>query len=200
MNIVAVIYGVALTAALSSRPDLLLHPVSTSHLIPSLALLSAGLLTAFTFYTYVLSVGGDKPYDVTWTMQSSKPIGILRFFADLVLASLYVHLLFASVHIDTGPNTAPELAGFVFAFIPVFAGAIVVRLFRGRGFHWVALGAAGVALLFWLVAHHRTPTRDFDLLLEALLLVAVFVYGVLNHLLPYCAWKKDPNASAPPKP
>jgi hypothetical protein len=200
MNIVAVSYGVALTAALGNRPDLLLHPVSTPHLILSLALLAAGLLTAFTFYTYVLSVGGDKPYDVTWTMQSSKPMGILRFFADLVLASLYVHLLFAAVHVDTGPNTAPKLAGFVLAFIPVFAGAIVVRLFRGRGIHWVAVGAAGGTLLFWAFARHRIMTRDFDLLLEALLLVAILGYGVLNHLIPYEAWKRDPSASAPPRP
>jgi len=200
MNIVAVVYGVALTAALINSPNLLLSPVTVPHQIPSLALLVAGLLTALTFYTYVLSAGGDKPYDVTWTMQSSKPFGILRFFVDLILASLYVHLLFVAVHVTAGPNTAPKLAGFVFAFIPVFAGAVLVRLLRGRGLHLAALFAAVVAFLFWLWAHYHIATRDFDLLLEALLLIAVLVYGLLNHMIPYYAWRNNPSETAPPRP
>jgi len=59
MNIVAVVYGVALTTALSLRPDVLLHPLSQSNTIASLALLSAGLLTALSFFSYVLVIGGD---------------------------------------------------------------------------------------------------------------------------------------------
>lgn len=203
MNIVAVVYGVALTAALINRPSLLLSPVTVPHRIPSLALLIAGLLTSLTFYGYVLAIGGDKPYYVTWTMQSSKPWGIVRFFVDLILASLYVHLLFVAVHVTARSNTAPKLAGFVFAFIPVFAGALLVRLVRGRWLHpanLVAIVAGVVAFLLWIWAHHQSATRGFDLLLETLLLVLVLVYGALNHVITYCAWRNDSSATAPPKP
>ena len=210
MNIVAVVYGVALTAALINRPNLLLRPVTVPHQIASLALLVAGLMTALTFYGYVLSIGGDKPYDVTWTTQSSKPWGIVRFFVDLILASLYVHLLFVAVHVTAGPNMAPKLAGFVFAFIPVFAGAVLVRLVRGRWRHpanlaavvanLLAVVAGFVAFFLWIWAHDHSATRGFDLLLETLLLVLVLVYGALYHKLTYWAWKDDPSATAPPKP
>jgi hypothetical protein len=203
MNIVAVIYGVALTAALINRPNLLLRPVTVPHQIPSFALLVAGLLTALAFYGYVLSIGGDKPYDVVWTMEESKPWGIVRFFVDLILASLYVHLLFVAVHVTAGPNTAPKLAGFVFAFIPVFVGAIIVRSFRGRFLNWANLVAfvAGVGTFFlWFWVHDQSATRGFDLLVEGLLLVVVLVYGVLNHWIAYRTWRSDSSATAPPKP
>ena len=203
MNIVAVIYGVALTAALINRPNLLLRPVTVPHQIPSFALLVAGLLTALTFYGYVLSIGGDRPYDVVWTMDSSKPLGIVRFFADLILASLYVHLLFVAVHVTAGPNTAPKLAGFAFAFIPVFVGAIIVRSFRGRFLNWanlVAFVAAALTFVLWFWAHDHRATRGFDLLVEGLLLVVVLGYGVLNHLIAYWTWKYDESATPPPRP
>jgi hypothetical protein len=209
MNIVAVIYGVALTAALINRPNLLLRPVTAPHRIPSLALLVAGLLTALTFYGYVLSIGGDRPYDVVWTMGSSttkgssKPWGIVRFFVDLILASLYVHLLFVAVHVTAGPNTAPKLAGFVFAFIPVFVGAIIVRSFRGRFRNWanlVAFVAAVGTFFLWYVVHDQSATRGFDLAVEGLLLALVLLYGVLNHWIAYRTWKDDDSATVPPKP
>jgi hypothetical protein len=84
------------------RPDAILHPASAEDLIPSLALLSAVLLTAFSCYSYVLAIGGDKPYDVAWTTgsNSSKWFGIIRFVVDLLLAGLYVHLLLAAVSIE----------------------------------------------------------------------------------------------------
>ena len=67
MNIVAVVYGVALTAALTTHQEVLLHPLSATNILPFLALSAAGILTAFSFYIYVLSIGGGKPYDVEWT-------------------------------------------------------------------------------------------------------------------------------------
>jgi hypothetical protein len=155
MNIVAVIYGAALTIAISRRPSLILHPVSAPNLIPSLALLAAGLLTAVSFYGYVLSVGGDQPYDVTWTIGSNKTRGTIRFFADLVLATLYVHLLLAATHVETGPNRAPKLTGFVLAFVLVFAVATVVWGLRGI-LRWMAIGATGVALALWWWAYTST--------------------------------------------
>jgi hypothetical protein len=196
MNIVAVIYGVALTAAISSRPSLILHPVSAPNLIPSLALLAAGLLTAFSFYGYVLSVGGDKPYDVTWTIRSNKTKGIVRFFADLVLATLYVRLLFAAT--ETGSNRTPKLTGFVFAFALVFAAATVVLGLRGR-IHWVAFGATGVTVALWWWAHTSTVTRSFDFTLVGVLLFIVILYGGLNHVIPYQAWKSHSDRSGPPR-
>lgn len=199
MNIVAVIYGVALTAALSSRPSLLLHPVTAPHFIPSLALLVAALLTAFAFFSYVISVGGDKPYNVTWTLQSSKAKGILGFFADLVLASLYVHLLFAAVHVEAGPNMAPKLAGFLFAFIPVLVGAVVVWWFRGLGNHRVAWGAIPIAFGLWAWAHCTIATRGTDLSIEGVLLLAVLAYSVSNQWLAYRSWRTNPAKTGPPR-
>jgi hypothetical protein len=198
MNIVAVIYGVALTAAISGRPSLILHPVSAPNLIPSLALLAAGLLTAFSFYGYVLSVGGDKPYDVTWTIGSNKTAGIFRFLADLVLATLYVHLLLAATHVETGSNRAPKLTGFVFAFVLVFAAATIVWGLRRR-LQWVAFGATGVALALWWWAYMIAPTRAFDFKLVGALLFVVILYGGLNHVIPYQAWKNHPARSGPPR-
>jgi hypothetical protein len=198
MNIVAVIYGVALTAAISGRPGLILHPVSAPNLIPSLALLAAGLLTAFSFYGYVLSVGGDKPYDVTWTIQSNKTKGIVRFFADLVLATLYVHLLFSATHVETGPNRTPKLTGFVFAFVLVFGAATVVWGLRGR-VHWVAFVATVVTIALWWWTYMSTATRSFDFALVGVLLFVVILYGGLNHVIPYQAWKRHPARSGPPR-
>jgi hypothetical protein len=57
MNIVAVVYGVAITIALTMSGDAILDPVSAAELIPSVALLAAVLLTAFSFYSYVLAIG-----------------------------------------------------------------------------------------------------------------------------------------------
>jgi Glycosyl transferase family group 2 len=198
MNIVAVIYGVALTAAISGRPSLILRPVSAPNLIPSLALLAAGLLTAVSFYGYVLSVGGDKPYDVTWTIGSNKTRGTVRFFADLVLATLYVHLLLAATHVETGSNRAPKLTGFVLAFVLVFAVATVVWRLRGK-LQWTAIGATGVALALWWWAYISTPTRSFDFKLVGALLFGVILYGVLNHVIPYQTWKNHPDGSGPPR-
>ena len=197
MNIVAVIYGVALTAALSSRPGLLLHPLSRGHVIPSMALLAAGLLTAFAFYSYVLSVGGDKPYDVIWSRISSKPMGVVRFFADLILASFYVHLLFAAVNVYTKSNTVPKLAGFVLAFIYVLAGAVAVRLFRKLGFNRVALGGLVIAGGLYLWARLSTATRGTDISIEVVLVAAVLVYGGFSHWYPYHLWKYK-GGSGPP--
>jgi hypothetical protein len=206
MNIVAVIYGVALTAAISGRPSLILRPVSAPNLIPSLALLAAGILTAFSFYGYVLWVGGDKPYNITWTMDSNQTKSLIRFFADLVLATLYVHLLLAATQIETGSNRAPKLTGLVFAFMLVFAAAIVVYVLRHKGpwglnnVPWVAIGATCVAIVLWWVASRNTATRSFDFMLVGLLLFVVILYGGLNHVIPYRVWKRHPAASGPPRP
>jgi hypothetical protein len=206
MNVVAVIYGVALTAAISSRPSLILRPVSAPNLIPSLALLAAGILTAISFYGYVLWVGGDKPYEVTWTTDSNQTKGIFRFFVDLVLATLYVHLLFAAAQIETGSNRAPKLTGFVFAFLLVFAAAILVYVLRHKGpwapsnVPWVAIGATCIATALWWVASKNTATRSFDFGLVGVLLFAVILYGGLNHVIPYQVWRRHPDASGPPRP
>ena len=194
MNIVAVVYGVALTTALSLRPGVLLHPLSMSNTIASLALLAAGLLTALSFFSYVLVIGGDTPYRIAWSLGSSGGTSVIRFLADLLLAVLYVRLLFAATDVGTGP--APELAGFVFAFIPVFIGAIVVRLLRRQQMNWTALIAALVALGLWALARSHTATRGFDLILGITLLAGVALYGALNHSLSYRAWKRTHTAPA----
>jgi hypothetical protein len=206
MNIVVVIYGVALTAAISGRPNLILRPVSAPIIIPSLALLAAGILTAVSFYNYVLWVGGDKPYDVTWTIESKQTKGTVRFFADLVLATLYVHLLFAATQVETGSNRAPKLTGLVFAFLLVFFGAIVVYGLRHKGrwalsnVPWVAIGATCAAIVLWSVAYKNIATRSFDFALVGVLLFVVILYGGLNHVIPYHVWKHHTDASGPPKP
>lgn len=205
MNVVAVIYGAALTLAISNRPTLILHPASAPNLIPSLALLAAGILTAVSFYGYVLWVGGDKPYEITWTTKKNQTRATLRFFVDLVLATLYVHLLFTATQIETGPNRAPKLTGFVFAFFLVFAAAILVYALRHKepwalnNVPWVAIGATCIAALLWGVASKNTATRSFDFKLVGALLFVVILYGVLNHVIPYRVWKCHPTASGPPR-
>jgi hypothetical protein len=196
MNIVAVVYGVAITIALSMRPNALLHPVSAAELIPSVALLAAVLLTAFSFYSYVLAIGGDKPYDVAWTPDSSKWFGIIRFVVDLVLAGLYVHLLLTAVDIETGPNTKPKLADFVFAFVLVFAGAVMVRLVRRGQISGVALIATFVSGVLWFFLRHRIATRGTDLAVEVILLVGILFYGWLYQLFAYLNWKEHAGQSA----
>jgi hypothetical protein len=195
MNIVAVVYGVAITIALSMNPDALLHPVSAAELFPSLGLLAAVLLTAFSFYSYVLAIGGDKPYNIAWTCVSAKWYGLIRFVVDLVLAGLYVHLLFTAVDIEAGPKTKPELAGFMFAFVLVFAGAVLVRLVRRGKLSMVALIAMVVSgLLWWFWVRGSVATRGTDLAVEVILLVGVLLYSGLYQWFAYREWK---NARQP---
>ena len=178
----------ALTTALSQHPEFLLHPLSTPNVIPSLALLAAGFLSALSFFSYVLVIGGDMPYRIAWSLGSSGGVGVIRFLADLILAVLYVRLLFAAADVPTG--RAPGLAGFSFAFIPVFIGAMAVRLLRSQRMHWTALIASLAALGLWALARSHSATRDFDLFLESALLAGVVVYGILNHWLSYRGWKR----------
>jgi hypothetical protein len=186
MNIVAVVYGVALTTALSRHPNLLLRPLSAQNTVASVALLAAGLLTALSFFSYVLAIGGDTPYRIAWTSGSSGALSAIRFLVDLVLAGLYVRLLFAATDVA---GRAPRLAGFVFAFIPVFAWAIVARLARSHKINWTAVVAALVALVLWFAFRNHTVTHDFDLLLVVVMLAGVAIYGAINHSLSYLAWK-----------
>lgn len=196
MNIVAVVYGVAITIALSTSPDILLHPGSAAELIRSVALLAAVLLAAFSFYSYVLSIGGDKPYNVSWTLASGKWFAIIRFVVDLVLAGLYVHLLLAAVNIETGPNAKPKLAGFVFAFSLVFAGAVLVRFVRRKEMSWVSLIAMLVSLGLSFLVRSLTATRGTDLAVEIGLLVGVLLYGWCYQQSAYENWKKITRRSA----
>jgi hypothetical protein len=189
MNIVAVVYGVALTVSLIQRPRILLHPVSAPNLVPALALLTAGLLASYSFFSYVLSIGANKPYDVTWTRSSSKWYSIIRFAADLILASLYVHLLFAAVNIETGLNAHPKLASFVFAFILVFVGAAAVQLARYVRVSFIKLIAALVYLVVWLWLRTSVETRDADIALEVGLLIGALVYCGLTYWRSYHDWK-----------
>jgi hypothetical protein len=190
MNIVAVVYGVALTASLIQRPRILLNPVSAPDLVPGLALLTAGLLAAYSFYSYVLSIGANKPYDVTWTTSSSKWYSIIRFATDLILASLYVHLLFAAVNIEAGLNTHPKLAGFVFAFFLVFVGAAVVQLARYVRVSFIKIIAALVSLGLWLWLRTTIETRHADIALEIGLLIGALIYCGLTYWRSYHDWKR----------
>jgi hypothetical protein len=193
MNIVAVVYGVALTASLIQRPRILLHPVSAPNLVPALALLTAGLLASYSFFSYVLSIGANKPYDVTWTRNSSKWYSIIRFAADLMLASLYVHLLFAAVRIETGLNSHPKLAGFVFAFVLVFVGAAAVQLARYARLSFIKLVAALMSLLLWLWLRASVETRDADIAFEVGLLICALIYCGLTYWRSYHDWKTRPE-------
>jgi hypothetical protein len=195
MNIVAVVYGVALTTAFSSHPDLLIHPLSAQYLIPSMALLAAALLTAFSFFGYVLAIGGDTPYKIAWNTGSSNGFGVIRFLADLVLASLYVRLLFAAADVESGRNAKPKLAELAFAFVLVFAGAIAVRLIRNRKINWISLIAVVVSSALWAWSRSSVATRRSDLFFEVILLAVVLLYAWLNHVFSYRAWKRDQPSS-----
>jgi len=190
MNIVAVVYGVALTASLIQRPRILLDPVSAPDLVPGLALLTAGVLAAYSFFSYVLSIGANKPYDVTWTKSSSKWYSIIRFATDLILASLYVHLLFTAVNIEAGPNMHPRLASFAFALILVFVGAAVVQLVRYVRVSFIKIIAAAVSLVLWLTLRSTVETRHTDIALEIGLLIGALIYCGLTYWRSYHDWKK----------
>ena len=193
MNIVAVVYGVALTASLIQRPRILLNPVSAPNIAPGLALLTAGLLASYSFFSYVLAIGANKPYDVTWTDSSSKWYSIIRFAADLILASLYVHLLFAAVNIEAGLNAHPKPAGFVFAFFLVFVGAAVVQLARYCRVSFIKLIAALVTFWFWFWLRTRVETRHADIALEVGLLICALIYCGLTYWRSYHDWKTKPK-------
>ena len=193
MNIVAVVYGVALTAALIQRPRILLKPVSAANLVPGLALLTAGLLASYSFFSYVLSIGANKPYDVTWTPEASKWYSIIRFAVDLILASLYVHLLFTAVNIEDGLNAHPQLAGFAFALMLVFVGAALVQLARYCRISFIKIAAALVSLVLWLWLRTTVETRHADIALEVLLLIGVLSYCGLTYWRSYHDWKRAQN-------
>lgn len=193
MNIVAVVYGVALTASLIQRPTILLHPVSAPNIVPGLALLTAGLLASYSFFSYVLSIGANKPYDVTWTDTSSKWYSIIRFATDLMLASLYVHLLFAAVNIEAGLNAHPKLAGFVFSFFLVFVGAAVVQLARYCRLSFIKLIAALVSFGLWLWLRTKVETRHADIALEVGLLIGALTYCGLTYWRSYHDWTSPPK-------
>ena len=195
MNIVAVVYGVALTTALISHQQVLLHPLSPTNLLPFMALSAAGILTAYSFYSYVLSIGGDKPYDVTWTDTSKNWHGISRFATDLGLAILYVRLLFAAANVEGGPRVAPKLAGFVFSFILVFVGAVVVRWVRRHTVNRPGVIAALASLGLWAWMRSRSATRDIDRDVEVVIILSVIVYCWLNYLFIYYSWRKTAKPS-----
>jgi hypothetical protein len=190
MNIVAVVYGVALTTSLIQRPRILLHPVSAPNIVPGLALLTAGLLASYSFFSYVLAIGANKPYNVKWTDDSSKWYSIIRFAADLILASLYVHLLFAAVNIEAGQNAHPKLTGFVFSLFLVFVGAAVVQLARYARVSFIKLIAALVSLGLWLWLRTKVETHHADIALEVGLLICALVYCSLTYWRSYHDWKK----------
>lgn len=193
INIVAVVYGVALTTSFIQRPRILLNPVSAPNFVPGLALLTAGLLASYSFFSYVLSIGANKPYDVTWTNNDSKWYSIIRFATDLILASLYVHLLFTAVNVEAGLNTSPKLAGFVLAFVLVFAGAVVVQLTRYGRISLIKLIAALVSLGLWLWLRTTAETRHADIALEFGLLIGALIYCVLTYWRSYHDFKKTPG-------
>jgi hypothetical protein len=49
-RIVAVVYGVALTQALTKNPDIVLHPLTLDNQITALALLAAAVLGGYAFF------------------------------------------------------------------------------------------------------------------------------------------------------
>jgi hypothetical protein len=199
MNIVAVIYGVALTAAFISRPHVIIDPVSRRYAVANLALLAAALLTALSFYGYVLALGGDKPYRVAFSKTSANGRDVFLFFFDLALAGLYVRLLYVAANVTIGPKTKPELASFVFALLPVWVGLMGVRSFR-YGFdgrysirHNIMVPLVALILTFGIYALVVT-TNISDFLIELLLLLFIAFYGIVNHSLAYKAWERR-NAS-----
>jgi hypothetical protein len=219
MNIVAVVYGVALTTALTSHQEVLLHPLSATNILPFMALSAAGILTAFSFYIYVLSIGGGKPYVVDWDEDSMASRAIFRFATDFVLAILYVRLLFTAADVQSGPRAAPKLAGFVFSFFLVFVGAVVVRWVRSEAISVPGLIAAAASLGLWfftpntiatrfsipnipntiatrLSIPNTIATRDFDLGVAAGAALGVIVYCWLNYRFIYHKWINANRSSA----
>jgi hypothetical protein len=201
MEIVAVVYGVAVTLALTLHSQVLLHPSKSVNRLPALVLLAALILTCYAFFSYVLVIGGGAHvYRVGWTAnkgwheQLSDPV---RFAADLVLAGLYVRLLLAATEVPVGPKTSPSFRDLFLSTGFVMLGVLGVRLLRyGFANLWPKLLNrylppilfAAVAFAFAALARgHDTHAWD-DGFAWGLLLGAI-LYTVVNHALSFFYWR-----------
>jgi hypothetical protein len=189
MNVVSVVYGAGLTLALTARGgEVLLNPTSSAHGFASLALLDASLLGAYAFFSYSLSVGGSRAYNITWTKgDGSKGAEALRFGTDLVLAVLYVRLFLRAATVSESDGAAPRLEQYFVAYIAVFVAAAVVRRWRYGRLGVVVpqlIAAVGVTVLATVAGNCRA-TSTLDWCLELALLVGIGGYAVTNHLLSY---------------
>jgi hypothetical protein len=193
VGIVTVVYGVTLATALTKNSDVLLHPLDPRHQLSALLLLSVAILSAYAFFTYVMTVS-DSPwcYDVVWTKTNAKPRGLLQFGSDLVLAVLYIRLLFDAATVsETGARTShANLRSLFFSLTVLMFWVIVVRLLR-YGAIWkiqrISLLPLGFAIAAFILGCCSGPmaSRQRDLRLATILLVAVLIYVVINDKWSY---------------
>ena len=141
VGIVSVIYGVAIAISLTAIPAVLLHPWSDHHLMTTLAVAAAVVLSIYGFFSYVLAVGRDEySYRLLW--QRGKDLAetkrdARRFVIDVILAGAYVRLLLgatevtaSSVRSTVRPPSVPTVAAFVSGFAIVFGLVCIVRVAR----------------------------------------------------------------------
>src|SRR4051794_1836473 len=192
MQIVTVVYGVSLTSALTRNSDLILHPFGTN-LIQFLCLACAALLSCYAFFAYVMAVSYDHPYDVRWTVRSSKSGAALRFATDLALAALYVRMLFVAVNATSSPTPAhPDLRSFYVSVATTMGVAFVVRVVRYKVLRR-GLPSLGVGVLATIAAIHwgRGQSHSADLAVLVVSLVIVAIYIAANDFLGWWWWLDD---------
>jgi hypothetical protein len=112
-RIVAVVYGVAITQALTRNPDIILHPRTPANQQAAIALAAAIILGSYGFFSYTLAVDGAFSYNISWPISTGQPwsnsklIGAGRFALDLIVAGLYVQFLLAAASLGTVPPPTP---------------------------------------------------------------------------------------------
>lgn len=208
VQIVTVVYGVALTAVLvvgvKGHPSALIRP--QIHWRNSVILLAACLFSVYGYFSYVMSLASSQFAYRTSKLEEIEGKkrrlnewvrlwNLGRFGADLILAVLYVRvLLLATVVGRSNVHNLLVAMGMVYGWV------VVVRLVR-YGLHRqiVRNVPSAVALpysvaSFWL-AHTSHPPLHLSTYTHLcfIILGAVVVYMVLTDLVAKCArdWAEE---------
>ncbi len=213
VTIVTVVYGVAITAALTEQSGVVFNPQRAPYFIPGFALLATLLLASYFFFSYVLARAGRFPYrNLEWSPTNSGWRGAVSFGADLLLAALFVRTIALASAIPTSnPSSCPahkismcsppDLTGLLASFVLIFALSALTRLIRSDNKLTTLVPAAGglAFLALALVDHYVGKSRRNDLYHVYWLLILVVAYIILSQVIFYrlaMEPPKDPSLKA----
>lgn len=200
-GITVVVYGVAITQALTTNGDVLLHPFTTANHVAAVGLVAAVILSIYGFFSYILAIQGPYSYNIYLTPARGKKWDAMRFAYDLVVAGLYVRFLLAAtvlgdpVYSGGMPPRGPDLRLLFDNLALVMMGIVVSRVIR----YVVAqddksdickrknlsrllalpsvLGITSVAIgLIW-ADHYHTSQEDLAAVLVMLLLIVIYIFA-----------------------
>lgn len=153
VSIVSIIYGVAITFALTDSRDVVLRPWELNRRIPALALATVLALAVYAYYSYVLvldrsefrydmywrrsgvtipdAIDSNRHPTTTWLRWRFEP---LRFLLDVALAGAYVRLFLAAADLRTVPDhpTPPRLTNYFASLAVVFFFAVCLLCLFAR--------------------------------------------------------------------